>query len=177
MSYTDPDRYAVDLMTTILGAGMSSRLFQEVRERLGLCYDIHAFAARLADSGSAGAYIGTEPAKAEAALQALMTELHRICEEPVDTDELDRSREYIKGRLLLRLEGTGAMSTYLGEQYLLTGEILEPWEIIERIDAVTAGDITRVARQTFAEQPLLLAAIGPMTDEAALGDLIEWKHG
>ena len=175
VSYTDPDRYAVDLMTTILGSGMSSRLFQEIRERLGLCYDIHAFAARLADSGSAGAYIGTEPAKANAALRAVMVELRKICDEPVGEDELARAKAYIKGRLLLRLESTGAMATYLGEQHILTGEILEPAQVLEGIDAVDRDDVRRVARQTFAEQPLLLAAIGPMKDERVLADLIEWS--
>jgi predicted Zn-dependent peptidase len=177
VSYMDPDRYAVDLMTTILGSGMSSRLFQEIRERLGLCYDIHGFSGRLADSGTAGAYIGTEPAKVEAALRALMVELHRICEQPVGDDELSRAREYIKGRLLLRLEGTGALATYLGEQHILTGRILEPGELIDRIDAVSIDDIRRVAHQTFAEQPLLLAAIGPMEDKRALADLIQWSDG
>ena len=175
VSYTDPDRYAVDLMTTILGSGMSSRLFQEIRERLGLCYDTHAFAARLADSGSAGAYIGTEPSKANAALRAVMGELRKICDEPVGEDELARAKAYIKGRLLLRLESTGAMATYLGEQHILTGEILEPAQVLECIDAVDRDDVRRVARQTFAEQPLLLAAIGPMKDERVLADLIEWS--
>ena len=175
VSYTDPDRYAVDLMTTILGSGMSSRLFQELRERRGLAYDIHAFAGRLADSGSAGAYIGTEPAKATEALSALMAELRRICDEPVGEDELARAKNYIKGRLLLRLESTGAMATYLGEQHLLTGQILEPAEVIAQIDAVDRDDIRWAARQTFAEQPLVLAAIGPMEDERALAELIEWS--
>jgi predicted Zn-dependent peptidase len=174
VSYSDPDRYAVDLMTTILGGGMSSRLFQEIRERLGLAYDIHAFTGRLADSGSAGAYIGTEPAKAEDALGAVMKELHKLCTELVAEDELERAKNYIKGRLLLRLESTGAMATYLGEQHILTGEILEPAEVIAEIDAVTRDDVRRAASQTYAEQPLVLAAIAPNKDERRLGELIEW---
>lgn len=174
VSYLDPDRYAVDLMTTILGSGMSSRLFQEIRERLGLCYDIHAFCGRLADSGSAGVYIGTEPAKAQDALGAVMAELRRISDDLVGDEELTRAQEYMKGRLVLRLESTGAMATYLGEQHLLTGQILEPQQVIDHIEAVTAEDVRRVARQTFAEQPLSLAAIGPMTDDRALAGLIEW---
>lgn len=175
VSYADPDRYAVDLMTTILGGGMSSRLFQEIRERLGLAYDIHAFAARLADSGSAGAYIGTEPGKAEDALRAAMAEIHKLCDQLVDEDELERAKNYIKGRLLLRLESTGAMATYLGEQHILTGEILEPAEVIAEVDAVGREDIRRVARQTYAEQPLVLAAIAPLKDEAKLAQIIDWN--
>ncbi|MDP9325933.1 MAG: insulinase family protein [Candidatus Dormibacteraeota bacterium] len=175
ISYTHPDRYAVDLMTTILGGGMSSRLFQEIRERLGLAYDIHSFSARLADSGAAGAYIGTEPAKAADALGKVMAEIRKMCDEPVDEEELTRAKNYVKGRLLLRLESTGAMAAYLGEQHILTGEILEPAELIDQIDAVTADDVRRVAHLTYAEQPLVLAAIGPIKDPRALTDLIEWS--
>ena len=175
VSYFHPDRYALDLMNCVLGEGMSCRLFLEVRERRGLCYDVHSWAGKMADTGSAGVYIGTEPGKVQVALEAVMEELRRICDEPVGEQELTKAREYIKGHLLLRLEGTGALATYLGSQQLLLGEIIEPGEILDRIDAVTAEDVRRVARETYADQTLRLAAIGPMRDEGALADAIAWK--
>jgi predicted Zn-dependent peptidase len=174
ISYHHPDRFALDLANCVLGEGMSCRLFLEIRERLGLCYDIHSWAGRLADTGSAGIYLGTEPGRAQAAVEATMAELHRICEQPVGADELTKAREYLKGRLLLRLEGTGSLATWLGGQELLTGQILQPAEIIDQLDAITPDDIMRVAADTYARQPLRMAVIAPMEDEAPLARAITW---
>jgi predicted Zn-dependent peptidase len=174
VSYHHPDRFALDLANCVLGEGMSCRLFLEIRERLGLCYDVHSWTGRLADTGSAGVYLGTEPGRAQAAIEATMAELHRICEQPVGAEELTKAREYLKGRMLLRLEGTGSLATWLGGQELLTGEILQPAEIIDRLDAVTPDDIIRVAADTYARQPLRMAAIAPMEDDTALKRAITW---
>jgi predicted Zn-dependent peptidase len=174
ISYHHPDRFALDLANCVLGEGMSCRLFLEIRERLGLCYDIHSWAGRLSDTGSAGVYLGTEPGRAQAAVEATMAELHRICEQPVGAEELTKAREYLKGRLLLRLEGTGSLATWLGGQELLTGQILEPGEIIDRLDAITADDIMRVAADTYARQPLRMAVIAPIEDDSALARAITW---
>jgi predicted Zn-dependent peptidase len=174
ISYHHPDRFALDLANCVLGEGMSCRLFLEIRERLGLCYDIHSWAGRLADTGSAGVYLGTEPGRAQAAVEATMAELHRMCEQPVGAEELTKAREYLKGRLLLRLEGTGSLATWLGGQELLTGQILEPAEIIDRLDAITPDDIMRVAADTYAQQPLRMAVIAPMEDATSLERAITW---
>ncbi|MFN2464939.1 MAG: M16 family metallopeptidase [Candidatus Dormibacteria bacterium] len=175
IDYFHPDRYAIDVMNTVLGEGMSSRLFLEVREKLGLCYDVHSWAGKMADTGSAGVYIGTDPNRAEDAVRAVMHELHRIAEEPVGHDELEKARAYLKGRMVLRLESTGAVSTWLGGQELLTGRIIEMEETLGALDRVTAEDVTRLARETFAEQPMRLAAIGPLKNEDRLADLINWS--
>jgi predicted Zn-dependent peptidase len=175
VDYFHPDRFALDLMNCVLGEGMSCRLFLEIRESLGLCYDIHSWTGRLADTGSAGVYLGTEPARAQDAVEATMAELHRICEEPVETPELTKAREYLKGRLLLRLEGTGSLATWLGGQELLTGQIMEPDEIIDKLDAITPDDIMRVASDTFARQPLRMAAIAPIEDSSDLLRAITWS--
>ena len=173
-SYNHPDRFVLELLDGILGGGMSSRLFQEIREKLGLCYDVHSWVATLSDTGSAGVYIGTEPRRAQEAIKAVMHELHRLCEEPVAERELNKAREYHKGRLLLGLEGTNSMATWLGGQELLTGRILEVSEIVEVVDAITVEDLLRVARETFAEQPIQVAAIGPFKREEDLLDLVKW---
>jgi predicted Zn-dependent peptidase len=175
VDYHHPDRFALDLMNCVLGEGMSCRLFLEVRENLGLCYDIHSWTGRLADTGSAGVYLGTEPRRAQDAVEATMAQIHRICEEPVGKDELTKAREYLKGRLLLRLEGTGSLATWLGGQELLTGRILEPDEIIEKLDAITPDDIMRVASDTYARQPLRMAAIAPIEDSVGLQRAISWS--
>ena len=104
-----------------------------------------------------------------------MTELHRICEQPVGAEELTKAREYLKGRLLLRLEGTGSLATWLGGQELLTGKILEPAEIVARFDAITPDDIMRVASDTYARQPLRMAAIAPIEDDSPLVRAITWS--
>jgi predicted Zn-dependent peptidase len=175
VSYNHPDRFVIDLMNAVLGEGMSSRLFLEVRERLGLCYDVHSWASKLADTGSAGVYVGTEPRRAEAAIRAVMGELRRICDTPVGAQELAKAREYLKGRLLLQLEGTNSLATWLGGQELLTAKILEVSEIIARIDSIGPEDVQRVARETYAEQPLRLAAVGPFKREEPLLELISWN--
>jgi predicted Zn-dependent peptidase len=104
-----------------------------------------------------------------------MAQLHRICEEWVEKEELTKAREYLKGRLLLRLEGTGSLATWLGGQELLTGRILEPTEIIDKLDAVTPDDVMRVALDTYARQPLRMAAIAPIEDSAGLERAIRWS--
>jgi predicted Zn-dependent peptidase len=175
IDYFHPDRYAIDVMNTVLGEGMSSRLFLEVRERRGLCYDVHSWAGKMADTGSAGVYIGTDPNRAEEALEAVMHELHRMVEEPVGSTELEKARAYLKGRMILRLESTGAVSTWLGGQELLTGRIIEMEDTLAALDRVTAEDVTRLARETFAEQPMRLAAIGPLKNEDRLAGLIKWS--
>jgi predicted Zn-dependent peptidase len=172
VSYFHPDRYVLDIANGILGEGMSSRLFLELRERRGLAYDVHSWVGKLSDSGSAGVYVGTEPRKAEEAVRAVVAELRRLCTEPVGAAELTKAREYYKGRLLLYLESTSSMASWLGGQLLLTDEIVEPAEILGIVDAISAEDVLRVARETWAEQALQLAAIGPFEDPERLRQLL-----
>lgn len=159
-SYTDPERFAVDVMVTILGEGMSSRLFQRVREDLGLAYDVHAFTVRHRDTGAIGIYIGCEPRRADAALRVALSELESLATTHVTDAELERAQAYSSGRLRVQLEGTSALCTYLGQQELLTGEILTPDEVIARIRAVTVEDVRRQAAEAL-ESGLVGAVIGP----------------
>ncbi|MEA2684712.1 MAG: hypothetical protein QOK05_3040 [Chloroflexota bacterium] len=175
IDYFHPDRYAIDMMNTVLGEGMSSRLFLEVRERRGLCYDVHSWAGKMADTGSAGVYIGTDPGRTEEAVKAVMEELRRMAGEPVGSTELEKARAYLKGRMVLRLESTGAVSTWLGGQELLTNRIILMEETLAALDRVTAEDVMRLAHETYASQPLQLAAIGPLKNEDRLAGLITWS--
>ena len=164
-SYLDPDRHAVDLLNAVLGDGMSSRLFLDLREERALAYDVHSFTVKHRDSGALAMYIGCEPARAAQALEAAVAELVRLAEEPVGDAELHKVREYTKGRLLLQLEGTNALCNFLGQQELLTGEILLPATLVERIDAVRAEDIREAARRIL-DGGLCAAVIGPFRSAA-----------
>lgn len=156
-----PDRYALSLLSVVLGEGMSSRLALELRERLGLCYDVHSYVSFFLDAGSFAVYAGVDPANARDALRALVTELARLRERGVPEEELSRARELTKGRLLLRLEDTRAVSDWLGAQELLAGRVRTVDEVTRLIDAVTVEDVGLLARRLFVADQLNLAVVGP----------------
>jgi predicted Zn-dependent peptidase len=166
-SYLDPDRHAVDVFNVILGEGMSSRLFLELRERRGLAYDVHSFVTRLADSGALGISIGCEPRRAATALRVALAEARRLAEDLVADEELSKAKEYTKGRLLLQLESTSAVCEFAGQQELLTRTILTPDELLLRLDAITAADVQRVA-QRILEAGVRGAIVGPFRDDRRL---------
>ena len=167
VSISDPERHAATLLNGIVGDGMSSRLFMEVRERRALVYDIHSYVQRNLDCGIFGVYLGCDPKSAAEACEVVMDELHRIPTEGITEEELTRTKEYTKGRLLLGLEGTNSMCSFLGEQLLLTGEILTAQEIARQLDAVTSDEVVALAKRLLAEPPVL-AAVGTFPDESKL---------
>ena len=164
-SYMDKDRHVIDMLNCVLGEGMSSRLFLEVREKLGLAYDVHSYVNKMFDTGVLGIYAGTEPRQAARAVGAIVGQLRRLCEERVDAAELTKAKEFYKGRLLLQMESTNSVATWYGGQEALTGKIEDLDATVAEIDAVTADDLTRVARDLFS-QALQLAVIGPFRSEA-----------
>lgn len=171
-SYLDPDRYALDVLNTILGEGMSSRLFLEIREQRGLAYDVHSFTSKHHDSGYFAVYMGVDPKKAEEAVAATMAELRRMAAEPVPAPELTKAKEFMKGRLRLGLESTNSMASWLGQQLLLTGVIRTVDEVVAAIDALSADDIQRVAARVLG-QPVQLAVIGPYKSRQPFEQAIE----
>lgn len=160
VSYRDDDRYALDVLNTVLGEGMASRLFLDIREERGLAYDIHSFTIKHRDTGALAIFAGCEPRRAHATVEAIRDALARLVTEAIDADELRRAQESMAGRLRLQLESTSALCNYLGEQELLNDEILSPETITAHIDAVTAEDVRRVARRLLADG-LRAALIGP----------------
>jgi predicted Zn-dependent peptidase len=165
-SYLHPDRYAFDLLNTVLGEGMSSRLFLNIRERLGLAYDVHSFTQKHRDTGYLGVYIGVEPKKAVDAVNAAVAELRGLVEREVGAEELARAKEFTKGRLRLELETTNGVAFWLTYQELLLGEIKTIDEELELVDAVTAADVKRVAEDVFSA-PMQMAVIGPFARDGA----------
>ena len=172
ISYLDDDRYALDIVNAILGEGMSSRLFLEIRERRGLAYDVHSYTSKHRDSGYFAVYAGVDPSKALEACKAIIAELHRIADEEVPLTELAKAREFTKGRLRLGLESTNAMASWLGQQALLTGRIRTEAEVVAEVDAIDVATASRVAKRVL-NQPLQLAVIGPFDSDGAFRSLIE----
>jgi predicted Zn-dependent peptidase len=165
-SYVDPDRYALDLLNTVLGEGMSSRLFLNIRERLGLAYDVHSFTQKHRDTGHLGVYLGVDPKKAVQAIQAVVVEMQDLCERDLGEEELQRAKEFTKGRLRLDLETTNGVAFWLTYQELLMGEIRSIEDELSLVEAVSAADIRRVANALLGA-PMQMAVIGPFTRDAA----------
>ena len=161
----DPRRFALRVLDSILGGTTSSRLFQEVRERRGLAYDVHSFASQYAGAGEVGIYVGTRAENLGAALEVVGSELSRIVRDPAAPAELERAKDNAKGRIVLALESTGARMSRLGASVLTDVPLLGLDELIARIDAVTTGDLADLAAEVFAPERVSAAGIGP--DEAA----------
>jgi predicted Zn-dependent peptidase len=165
LSYLDPDRYALDLLNTVLGEGMSSRLFLEIREKRGLAYDVHSFSSKHSDAGYFAVYMGVDPKKAEEAVNAVLAELRQVSEDLVPEVELTKAKEFTKGRLRLGLEGTNSLATWLCQQELLTGRVKTVEEVVDLYEAVSREDVRRVAQRVLT-QPIQLAVIGPFPSDA-----------
>jgi predicted Zn-dependent peptidase len=167
-----PDRFNLQLLNTVLGQGMSSRLFLEVREKRGLAYSISSYVNHLHDTGSIGVSAGVDPRRIEAALEAILGELDRLRREPVPAEELKKVKEFMKGHLLLQMEDSFAVASWLGRQEILEDRVLTVDEVLAAIDGVTAGDIHRVASERFREEGLNLAVVGPFQEEERLKSLL-----
>lgn len=160
-----PDRYALSLLGTILGGGMSSRLFTEVRERRGLAYYIFAFNQGYTDAGTLFAQGGVDITRIDEAIRTVVDEFRRIADEPVDADELTKARNFAKGRLVLSLEDPKGTIMFGLRGEVLENRLREPDEVLAGLDAVTAADVQRVAQDLIRDDRLNLALIGPFEDE------------
>jgi predicted Zn-dependent peptidase len=163
IGFGDDDYYPLAVLSTALGGGMSSRLFQEMREKRGLVYSIYTFSSAFADGGIFGLYAGTGEEKIHELVSAASGELRRIAEDPMDDGELARSRAQIKAGVLMSLESTSSRAERLARHLITHDRIISVEEISRRIDAVSAEDIRRVAGRLLASAPTV-TAIGPVGD-------------
>ena len=161
-----PDRYALQLLTTVLGGGMSSRLFTEVRERRGLAYYVFGSNNAYTDAGSLYAQAGVDITRIDEAVTTIVAELRKMADEPVPADELEKARSSAKGRFVLQLESPHGTIMFGLRREVLEGRATEPLEVLASLDAVTAEDVQRVARDVIGGNALNLSLIGPF-DEAA----------
>jgi predicted Zn-dependent peptidase len=161
-----PDRFALRLLNVVLGEGMSSRLFQEIRERRGLAYSVDAFAEMLLDTGMVGMYAGVSPDQAVNTVEALLAEWDRLRQEPVPEYELHKAKEYLKGRMLLSLEDSAAHASWWGRQEVSGRPLESPDQVVAQLDAVMPQAIQSTAQRLFQEQKLRLVVVGPFQDQA-----------
>jgi predicted Zn-dependent peptidase len=173
LSNQDPDRFAVDLISVILGEGMSSRLFLELREKRALCYDVHSYASHYLDTGAFAVYAGVDPKKTVEAAGALLEQLALVRDQGVSDEELHKAKELSKGRLLLRMEDTRNVSGWIGGQEILNGFVRTPDEIVELVDAVTADDMRRVAKKLLDDRKMSLALVGPFKSDKRFASLLK----
>ncbi len=158
-----PDRYVLQLLSTVLGGGMSSRLFTEVRERRGLAYYVFSANQSYADAGTIGAQAGVDLTRIDEAVETIVAELRRISRESVPAEELEKARSFAKGRFVLGLESPHATITFGLRREILEGRAVEPTEVLEGLDAVTTEDVARVAADLLGGE-LQLALIGPFDE-------------
>ncbi len=163
-SLTHPDRYALMLLGTVLGTGMSSRLFTEVRERRGLAYYVFATNHSYTDTGSLYSQAGVDINRIDEAVETIARELKKIVAEPVPADELEKSKNVAKGRFVLQTESPHGMIMFGLRREVLEGEVEEPADVLAGIDAVTVEDVQRVAQDVLGKNGLRLALIGPFDD-------------
>ena len=167
-NFFHPDRYILAVLSTILGGGMSSRLFIQVRERRGLAYYVYSLAEHYADVGHFVSRAGVDLDKIEEAIKVILEEYEKVKSEngkwKVENEELTKAKEFLKGRLILELEDSRVMASVFGTSEISEGKVRTPKEIMAEIDKVTLADLKRVASDIFRPEKLNLAVIGPFKD-------------
>jgi predicted Zn-dependent peptidase len=162
---THPDRYALQLLGTVLGTGMSSRLFLEVRERRGLAYYIYGLNSSYTDAGTLYAQGGVDLHRVDEAINVIVEQFRGMASAPVPADELEKARALAKGRFVLQTESPNGLLLFGLRREVLEGRAAEPEELLAGLDAVTAEDVQRVAQDVIGSNAMRLAVIGPFEDE------------
>ena len=164
----DERRFALSVLNNVLGGGMSSRLFQEIREKRGLAYSVYSYASQYADAGLFGVYAGCAPGKVEEVLDLTRAELERVAAKGVDAEEIARGKGMVKGAFVLGLEDTGSRMSRLAKSELLYGDLMSVDEVLARVDAGTGDEVNAIAADLLA-QPMSLAVVGPFDEAAPVG--------
>ena len=172
LALDDPDIYALDLLSVILGEGMSSRLFVELRENRGLAYDVHSGVSHFRDTGAFIITAGVDPASAYEAVPAILEQVASV-RDSIDDREVDRAKQLVAGRMMLRMEDTRAVSAWMGSQQMIRGSMLEVDDVVDRVKAVTTDDLCRVASQNLVDDRLNLAVVGPCRGRKRLSRLLK----
>jgi predicted Zn-dependent peptidase len=161
LSRHDDARFALGVLSSALGGGMSSRLFQRIREERGLAYSVYSYTSSFADTGLFGVYAGCQPGKADEVLALMAAELDAAARGELSDAEIERGKGQMRGSIVLGLEDAGSRMTRLGKSELAYDEVLGVDELLARIDAVTAADVAQVAARVL-ERPRCLAVVGPI---------------
>jgi predicted Zn-dependent peptidase len=169
----NPDRYALQLLATALGGGMSSRLFSEVRERRGLAYYVYGLNHSYTDAGTLYAQAGVDIARIDDAVSTIAAEIRKIAAEPLGADELEKARNFAKGRFVLQLESPQGLMMFGLRKEVLERRLPDPDEVLRGLDSVTSEDIARVATELIGPDRLRLAVIGPFDDASRFEPLLD----
>ncbi|GII86432.1 putative zinc protease [Sphaerisporangium siamense] len=164
LSRTDDRRFALGVLNAALGGGMSSRLFQEIREKRGLAYSAYSYTTQYSDTGQFGVYVGCLPGKIDDVLKICREEISRVVAESITEEEIARGKGQMRGGLVLGLEDTGSRMSRIGKSELVYDTLMSVDEVLARIEAVTPEEIAAVGREILS-QPLTLAVIGPYGDK------------
>jgi predicted Zn-dependent peptidase len=167
------DRYALSVLSTLLGGNMSSRLFIEVRERKGLAYNVHTYTESYHDAGSLVTQCGVEHENLFKTLEIVLREYKKLTQRKVGAEELNKAKECIKGKLEMGLESSDEIATYLTNQEVLKDRIVTPEAVSKKIDLVTSEDVIRIAREIFQDTKLNLAIIGPHKNKSDLLNMLQ----
>jgi predicted Zn-dependent peptidase len=168
-----PDRYAIQLLATALGGGMSSRLFSEVRERRGLAYYVYGLNHSYTDAGTLYSQAGVDINRIDDAVATIAAELRKIAAEPLPADELEKARNFAKGRFVLSLESPQGLALFGLRKEVLERKLPDPDEVLRALDAVTSEDVERVGAELIAADRLRLAVIGPFDDASRFEPLLD----
>jgi predicted Zn-dependent peptidase len=168
-----PDKYALQLLATVLGGGMSSRLFSEVRERRGLAYYVYGLNHSYSDAGTLYSQAGVDIARIDDAVSTIAGELRKVATEPLPAEELQKARNFAKGRFVLQLESPQGLMLFGLRKEVLEREVPDPDEVLRGLDAVTADDVARVASELITAEHLRLAVIGPFDDASRFEPLLD----
>ncbi len=171
----DEDRYPISLLATILGGGMSSRMFDELREKRGLTYYVNSDTEQYTDAGYFYASAGVKHSNLEKTIDLILKEFKKTIQKKITEKELHKVKEYIKGKTLMSLESSTAVASFLGNQELFRKKINDPKEIFKKIDNVTTADLMRVAKEIFKDENLNLALIGPHQNNRNLEKHLTFK--
>jgi predicted Zn-dependent peptidase len=167
-----PDRFALQLLATVLGSGMSSRLFLEVRERRGLAYSVHGSNHSYTDAGTLYSQAGVDLARIDDAIKVIVEQFQRMADEPVPSDELEKARAFAKGRFVLHTESPQGLIMFGLRREVLEGQAIEPEEILAELDKITVEDVQRVGQELIDRKALHLAVIGPFDDDERFASLL-----
>jgi predicted Zn-dependent peptidase len=170
MARDDDRRFQLSVLDSLFGGSLSSRLFQEVREKRGLVYSVYSFSSMYGETGLTGLYFGCRPERLDAVMETVGRELVRLLREPVPEDELQRAKEHLKGRTILGLESTSSRMTRLGKGVLTSTEILSVDELAERIEAVTSEQVMELAAEMYRPEALSVVGIG--ADESLFSSIV-----
>jgi predicted Zn-dependent peptidase len=172
LPYGDPDYYAALVLSTLYGGGMSSRLFQEIREKRGLVYSVYSFASSLSDSGVFGVYAGTGPEEADDVLRIAAEQLRDVAASAGE-DETQRARAQLKAHLMMSMESTGSRAEQAANQLLIYGRLLDPAEVVAELEAIDSSRIRSAAERVLAG-PMTLTAVGPIGGIAGFERVCGW---